>query len=123
MKKIFLPTLALICFSVHAQHVPSFEEVISLRSVGGVQLSPDGKTVAYTVNTTDWNDNRYDTEIWLAKENENPFQLTNNAKNSSTGPLFSPDGKWISFLSDRGNKNQIYVMRMEGGEPKPVTFE
>jgi dipeptidyl aminopeptidase/acylaminoacyl peptidase len=114
---LLLPVIAI------AQHVPTFEEVISLRSVGGVQLSPDGKTIAYTVQTTDWSENKYDTEIWLWREGGKSFQLTNNPKNSSVAPLFSPDGQWISFLSDRGSKNQIYVMRIEGGEAKVVTKE
>ena len=106
-----------------AQHVPTFEEVISLRSIGGVTLSGDGKHIAYTVQTTDWNDNRFDTEIWLSKNGTKPFQLTNTAKNSSTNAAFSPDGQWIAFLTDRGSKNQIYVMRVEGGEARAVTKE
>jgi len=115
--------LLLISIPAFSQRVPTFEEVISLRSVGGVTLSADGKQVAYTVQTTDWNDNRYDTEIWYSRDGASPYQLTNNSKNSSTAPLFSPDGKWISFLSDRGNKNQIYIMRTEGGEARAVTHE
>jgi dipeptidyl aminopeptidase/acylaminoacyl peptidase len=106
-----------------AQHLPTFEEVISLRSIGGVTLSADGKHIAYTVQTTDWNDNRFDTEIWLSKNGERPFQLTNTEKNSSTNAAFSPDGQWIAFLTDRGSKNQIYVMRVEGGEARAVTKE
>jgi dipeptidyl aminopeptidase/acylaminoacyl peptidase len=121
MKIIFLVLLLPVLAT--AQHTPSFEEVISLRSVGSVQLSPDGKTIAYTVQTTDWNENKYDTEVWLWREGGRSFQLTNNSKNSSVAPLFSPDGQWISFLSDRGNKNQIYVMRTDGGEAKAVTKE
>ena len=123
MKRLLVFTALVAAIQLNAQHVPTFEEQISLRSVGAVQLSPDGKTVAFTVQSTDWNDNRYDTEIWLAKENEKPFQLTNYQKNGSNAPLFSPDGKWISFLSDRGNKTQIYVMRVDGGEAKVVTKE
>jgi hypothetical protein len=69
-----------------AQHVPSFEEVISLRSVNAVSLSADGKQVAYTVQTTDWTDNRFDTEIWLSKNMDKPFQLTYTSKNNSTNP-------------------------------------
>ena len=124
MKKLLLVLLNIIAISAIAQnHVPSFEEVISLHGVGTVEISPDGKSVAFTVQKTDWNENRYDNEIWLSKEGNKPFPLTNNPKNSSTSPLFSPDGKWISFLSDRGNKNQIYVVRYEGGEAWPVTNE
>jgi len=105
------------------QHVPTFEEVISLRTIGGVTISADAKNIAYTVQTTDWNDNRFDTEIWLSKNEEKAFQLTNTTKNNSTNPAFSPDGQWIAFLTDRGNKSQIYVMRVEGGEARAVTKE
>jgi dipeptidyl aminopeptidase/acylaminoacyl peptidase len=118
---IFL--LLLIAHVSFAQHVPTFEEVISLRSASSVVISPDGKTGVYTVQTTDWNDNRYDTELWMWREGSEPFQLTNNLRNSSMAPRFSPDGKWISFLSDRGNKNQVFVMRVDGGEPRAVTRE
>ncbi len=108
---------------VFSQHVPTFEEVISLRSVGGITISDDGKNVAYTVQATDWNDNRFDSEIWLSKSGTKPFQLTNTPKGSSSSPSFSPDGKWIAFLADRGNKNQIHIMNVEGGEAKAVTNE
>ena len=57
MKRLLILPLVVFLFRAQAQHVPSIEEVISLQSVGSVQLSPDGKTIAYTVQTTDWNDN------------------------------------------------------------------
>lgn len=118
--------LALFFFfttSASAQHVPTFEEVISLRSASGVTVSPDGKHVAFLVTSTDWNDNRFDSEIWLSKDGKKPFQLTNATKSNSNSAAFSPDGQWIAFLSDRGNKTQIHVMRIDGGEPRVITKE
>ena len=106
-----------------SQHVPTFEEVISLRSIGSVAMSPDGKNVAFTVTSVDWNDNRFDTEIWLSKDGKKPFQLTNTTKSNSNNASFSPDGQWIAFLSDRGNKNQLHVMRVDGGEARVITKE
>lgn len=123
MKVIFLILNAITFVAVAQNHVPTFEEVISLRSVGNVQISGDGKDIAFTVSTTDWTDNRYDSEIWLSHSGNKPFRLTNTTKNSSSYPRFSPDGKWISFMSDRGNKNQIYVIRSDGGEAMMVTNE
>lgn len=123
MKRFIALAVVLAAVVANAQTVPTIEDIISLRSVGAVQVSPDGKTVAYTVQTTDWNENRYDTEIWLWREGSPAFQLTNNPKNSSSAPLFSPDGQWIAFLSDRGNKSQVYVMRVNGGEARAVTNE
>jgi dipeptidyl aminopeptidase/acylaminoacyl peptidase len=123
MKTFLLLTLFAYCSLAFAQHVPTFEEVISLRSVGGVTISPDGRNTAFTVTSTDWNDNRFDTEIWLSKEGKKPFQLTNTTKANSSGTSFSPDGQWIAFLADRGSKTQIHVMRVDGGEARAITKE
>ena len=65
---------------------PSFEDVLSLESVGEVALSPDGTTVAFTVRATDWKDNRYDTEIWIAPADGDPHPLTRTPGGSSTSP-------------------------------------
>ena len=119
MKKIIkLFILLLIVNKVGGQnlHDPSFEEVISLRSVSSAVISPNGKHVVFQSSVVDWKENRYDTELWLSKNGAPPFQITNNKKGSSNNPKWSPDGQWISFRSDRGNKTQLYVMRLEGGE-------
>lgn len=125
MKNTLTATLLFFFFTTIAvaQHVPSFEEVISLRSVGGLTMSPDGKNIIFSVTSADWNDNRFDTELWLAKEGKKPFQLTNSAKANSNGASFSPDGQWIAFLADRGNKTQIHIMRVDGGEARAITRE
>ncbi|MET0464425.1 MAG: S9 family peptidase [Chitinophagaceae bacterium] len=99
----------------------SFEKWISLRSAGSPQISPDGKTVIYSVNSTDWSSNAYDSEIWMAKENEEPVQLTRTAKGSSFAARFSPDSRFISFLADRGDKTQLYIIAVKGGEALQVT--
>lgn len=106
-----------------AQHVPTFEEVISLRNIVGAVISPNGKHIAYTLQSVDWNDNRNDIEIWLSKDLKKPFQLTFSKHSNSTNPVFSPDGQWIAFLSDRGTRTQIYVLRIDGGEAFQATKE
>ncbi|MEP2670696.1 MAG: hypothetical protein ABJH04_16955 [Cyclobacteriaceae bacterium] len=105
------------------QKDPSFEEVISLRSVGNPVISTDGKNVAFTVRSTDWEQNEFDNEIWISKNGSQAFQATYVTKGSSSSPVFSPDGKWLAFLSDRAGKNQIYVMRLDGGEAFAITDE
>jgi dipeptidyl aminopeptidase/acylaminoacyl peptidase len=101
----------------------SFEKWISLRQAGTVVLSPNGANIAYTVTSTDWKDNSYDAEIWVSRGTQPPFQLTHNPKGGSTSPKWSPDSKWIAFLSDRGDKSQIYLISAEGGEAFPLTKE
>lgn len=122
-RSFFIFLCVVVATQSYSQHVPSFEEVISLRSAGTIALSPDGKNVAYTVQSTDWADNNFDTEIWLSKNNQEAFQLTNTSKGASLSPKFSPDGQWLAFLSNRGNKTQIHVLNMKGGEARAVTRE
>ena len=127
MKKASLIFVCILIISslVSAQENASvsFEQYLSLRQAGSPVISPDGKNVAFTIATTDWKENSYDTEIWLSKSGEVPYQLTRTTKGSSNSPKWSPDGKWISFLADRGDKTQIYVIRTDGGEAQPVTKE
>ena len=100
---------------------PSFEEVISLRSISNAQISPDGQNIVFELNSTDWKENRYDTEIWISKHGQSPFPLTNHPTGSSYNPQWSPDGEWIAFISKRGDKNQIQVIRFSGGEAFQLT--
>ena len=45
---------------------PSIDDLLNLKRVASPALSPDGKWVAYTVRETNWDENAYETEIWLA---------------------------------------------------------
>jgi len=99
----------------------SFEKWLSLKQPGAPVISPNGKYIAYTVTSTDWANNGYDTELWLSKEGEEPIQLTRTIKGSSSAPAFTPDNRYISFLSDRGEKTQLYIIPVHGGEALQVT--
>src|SRR5215470_6282681 len=77
------------------------DQVLSLKRAGAPQISPDGRLVAYTVQETNWDDNAYETEIWLADaQGGGPRQLT-NGKKSSSAPAWSPDSTRLAFISDR----------------------
>jgi dipeptidyl aminopeptidase/acylaminoacyl peptidase len=108
-------------FFVKAQKDPSFEEVISLQSASNATISPNGNNILFTSQTADWKENRYDTELWISKDGQMSFQLTNNLSNNSTSPKWSPNGDWIAFLSKRGEKTQIQVIRSAGGESFQLT--
>ncbi|ALJ01621.1 S9 family peptidase [Rufibacter tibetensis] len=99
----------------------SFEKVISLKQVGSPLISPDGKTIVYSISSTDWANNNYDSELWLSRDGNAPQPLTRTAKGSSTSARFTPDSKYVSFLADRGEKNQLYLIPVMGGEALQVT--
>lgn len=118
---ILLFVLAPLCALSQSKKIPSFEDVISLQRISAPKISPDGKSVLFTKTVVDWKENKTDSEIWISKDGEAPFQLTNNLKGSSNNPQWSPDGQWIAFQKKGDGKNQIYVMRFSGGESFQVT--
>jgi dipeptidyl aminopeptidase/acylaminoacyl peptidase len=117
--RISIAALVLVARSLTAQ-VPTIDELVSLKSPGEVALSPDGRALAYVVTETNWEDDRYEREIWLARESEAPFPFT-SAERSSFNPQWSPDGASIAFLSDRTGKTQLYRMGSNGGEAERLT--
>ncbi|MEM7511341.1 MAG: S9 family peptidase [Bacteroidota bacterium] len=117
----FISFFGILMLNAQELSDPSFEEIISLESVSNAVISPDGKHVLFTKQSVDWKKNRYDREIWLSKNGEEPFQLTNTLEGNSSNPQWSPDGKWISFLAKRGEKTQLHVLRAAGGEAIPLT--
>ena len=92
---------------------PAFKDVLGLKSAGSPVISPDGKSILYTIRQVDWEKNGYDTEIWLYLDGQTPFQLTRTQDGSSSGAAWSPDGRWVSFLSSRDKGRQIYLISPE----------
>ena len=98
---IFIAVFVPQSFSQTASHAPTPEESISIRTAGGPKISPDGKYVVYSVREADWEQNAYVSHLWLADvETGRTFQLTRGAK-SSDGADWSPDGRWVAFITER----------------------
>jgi dipeptidyl aminopeptidase/acylaminoacyl peptidase len=125
MNRILFILALLSSVSVQAQKgaTVSFEKWISLKQVSNPLISPDGRTLVYTVNTTDWANNAYDAELWMSRNGEAAVQLTRTAKGSSFAARFTPDSRFVSFLADRGDKTQLYIISVSGGEALPITKE
>jgi dipeptidyl aminopeptidase/acylaminoacyl peptidase len=101
---------------------PTFEQVLSLKSPGSVQISPDGNHVLYSVSSAEWSENRYDSELWLSKNGGEPFSLTHNSGGSSGSGAWSHNGEWILFTRDMDGDNKIFVISPMGGEAFPLSY-
>ena len=123
MKNVLLVILVFINPALFAQKNASvsFEKWISLKGVGSPIISPDGKTIVYSVTSTDWVNNAYDSELWMTRDGAAPLQLTRTAKASSTNAAFTPDGKYVSFLANRADKTQLFIISIMGGEATQVS--
>ncbi len=123
---LFLILIVSLAFAAdHHRRVPTVDDLLLVRSIGSANISPDGKWVAYTVTETDFKQDAFVTHIWLADtQTGRTFQLTRGEK-SCTNPQWSPandQGQWLAFTSNRaGDKNQIFVIRPDGGEATQLT--
>lgn len=104
----------------------SIEEIISLPTLSGTNISDDGKNVAFVKKTANWTDNTYRNHVWIyEKDKEQSYPLT-TGDIDSTHPLWSPDSKNIAYLSpvgDGDNKNQIFVKSIDGYDGVQITDE
>src|SRR5262245_18756352 len=109
---IFLLIVTCLSLAASAQRrITTIDDLINVKSLGGAQISPDGKYVAYIVNETDWKQDAFVTHIWLANTaTGKSFQLTRGEK-SASNPQWASSGEWLAFTSQRiGDKNQIFVI-------------
>ena len=120
MYRLSLVTLFVIAA---AAQTPTIDQSLGMQSVGNARISPDGRYVAYTVTQTNWEENEFAQQIWIAVvASGERYQLT-SGKKSSQNPKWSPDSTRVAFLSERDGKRQIYVIRPHGGEAQQLSSE
>src|SRR5262245_35415420 len=100
-----------------SRRVPTIDDLLKIESLSGARISPDGKRVAYGMSHADFKQDAFVSHLWLADvATGKAVQLTRGEK-SAGNPIWSPDGRWLAFTSDRaGGKSQVFVISPDGGE-------
>ena len=127
-KTLLLFAVLLSSFSSNYAQTPTKRplkpsDVYRLQSLGDPQISPDGNWVAYTLSSVDSVKNKRNSDIWMVSwDGKESIQLTHTPDGESQ-PRWSPDGKYLSFVSSRNGltSSQIWLMDRRGGEAKQLT--
>jgi len=100
----------------------TIDDYFQIRAVHDPQLSPDAKWVAYTVKTALLKEDKNEERIWMVPAAGGaPLALTAEGE-SSTHARWSPDGRFIAFLSARKEgKTQVWLLNRLGGEAERLT--
>ncbi|HEY0975699.1 MAG TPA: S9 family peptidase [Solimonas sp.] len=95
-------------------------DLVRLDRVSDPRLSPDGRHVAYTLRSTDYDANKGVQQLWLLDLSSGAKRaLTTSASNYA--PRWSNDGKQLYFLSSRSGSAQVWQLSLDGGEAQAVT--
>ena len=138
IQKLAFAVLILICVS-SAQTKPklTLDDFFNAVSFPAVEISPDGNSVVIAAERADWDQQIFRTDLFFYRDDtKSLIQLTQSGHDSE--PKWSPDGKWIAFLSERkassgksddaddeDKKNegtsQLYLISPNGGEAFAIT--
>ncbi|MDY7093624.1 MAG: S9 family peptidase [Acidobacteriota bacterium] len=102
-------------------HGFNVHDLVNMERVGEPQVSPDGRWVAFSVRTTDLEENRGQTALWRVGIDGKGLQRLTTHPAGASSPRWSPDGKHLYFLSSRSDSSQVWSLPIDGGEARQVT--
>ncbi len=100
------------------------DDLVSLNRLVEPAVSKDGRTAAFAMRETDLaaNKGRFDLFLLdLTKPGASPVRFQATPTANEHAPSFSPDGRTVYFLSDRGGSNQLWAAPVAGGAARQVT--
>src|ERR1051326_1975434 len=114
------------------------EDLLNFKFISTPRIAPDGQRVAFTVTTIDERTLEYRSAIWMVSSAGSEAKRFVAGQGNAHSPCWSPDGRWLAFVSDRvgeasgknekeqkqrgKGKGQIWLIPTDGGEAFQLTF-
>jgi dipeptidyl aminopeptidase/acylaminoacyl peptidase len=97
------------------------EDIYQLVEITALEVSPDGKALAYVIERADKKEDSFRHELWLADALGQNARRVCPKQDDCTDPKFSPDGKRLAYLSDADDAARLWVARVAGGGKRAIT--
>ena len=114
--------LLMLGIGLNAQKQPfDVQALLKIARISEAQLSPDGTTVAFTVQTIDLEKNTKPKQIYTVPVNGGTPRMITTQGTDNERPQWAPDSKRIAFISNRGGSSQVWIMNADGSDAKQIT--
>ena len=92
------------------RHPIAFDDLMAFGRISDPQVSPDGKSVAYTLTRMDLTKNAGNSDIWLVPVAGGAAKQLTQSEKRDNNARWSPDGKQLAFISTRDGSAQIWIL-------------
>jgi dipeptidyl aminopeptidase/acylaminoacyl peptidase len=121
-----LPVITVMIFAgvaaTEEQRPITPEDLWNMKRVGSLEVTRDGKLAAVVVTEYDIEENKGQGDIWLIATDGSFVKRFTTGETSEGSPAWSPDGKKLAFTAKRdGEKSQLHIIPVDGGEAAAVT--
>src|SRR5215472_7852924 len=118
MRLLALTSLALVSLAATSdQHPITFDDFAAVGAVSDPEISPDGRTVLYTVASADLSTNKRTPVTWrVGSSGGSPHRFPDDTT-KATEARWSPDGRRVAYIA----AGQLWITNAEGGAPHKIT--
>ncbi|HEY4178521.1 MAG TPA: S9 family peptidase [Kofleriaceae bacterium] len=99
----------------------TIDDMNAMQRVSDPVVSPDGKSVVYSVRETDFAANRGRLDLWMTTIADGKTRRLTTSPENDSDPHWTKDGQWIYFISSRSGSPQVWRLSPSGGEAEQVT--
>ncbi|MCK5172499.1 MAG: PD40 domain-containing protein, partial [Planctomycetes bacterium] len=104
-------------------HPFSVHDMVAMDRISDAQVSPDGGLIVFVLRKTDLEENKGRTDLWLVGTDGSDLRRLTSHPEGDSNPRWSPDGRYVYFVSSRSDSSQVWRIRVDGGEAEQVTDE
>jgi len=127
MKKSFLVlitcTISVVLFGQGVKKIFKPADFLKIKNLSEASISPDNKWVAYSLSEVDTAEDKRVSHLYMQSTSDSQSIELSHGPDPASLPKWSPDGKYLAFLSSRESKtgSQVWILDRRGGEAKKLT--